>query len=618
MTARMHLPRLLAAGAAAAAATAALGSCLSVPGGPAPMCHSDNDCDRAHGELCEEGVCWGNPPPGPFAAMISPPSSRQDLVASEIPQLVIPDHGWVGDLTLEVPVLMSGKLVQFCPPPLAGCDPTPLAGTVTVSRPPQFRGGPGFKATLNVAAGGSFAMPVRRTQPGDDPYTVTLVPDATRQVTGRSAAEIVPPRRMQIAISDNLATQAIELGGADLPTISGTLRDSSGAGIASYRVSAFGHWDPTEPVVEVSTVDYTDASGAYSVTLSDDLIGTVELVARPVAATNTGAPPTAAAIHVTGLAAAASSTRDLAMPNNLGKPTTLTLQVQGLDDQTGTIVPVSAAQVSLNGALGDSLTSFTVTDTEVANTSGQVTMKLLDGDGLAASYRLSVTPPAGANLGGIIFDQKLSSFSMLPQVRLPPRIALRGNVVYGGKPLGNATITAQPSLRFLWTLDPDTQVFVASIPPSTFTTPTNGGDFVLRVDPFVLRGDGMNIDQIWGYYDIVIEPAAGTRAPSFVVREFPIMRNAALNPLTITYPFTLPDGMAPNIYVPDGAFIHGRATSPDGHPVEGAEVRVYEVSTQLTLCSQVDHAPASCPIPAALQARNTSDDEGTVRLALPR
>jgi hypothetical protein len=573
------------------------------------MCHSDNDCDRSHGELCEEGVCWGNPPAGPYAAVVSPPSARQDLVAREIPQLGIPDDGWVGDFTLEVPVLLSGKLVAFCPPPLVDCDPTPLAGTVTVSRPPQFRGGPGFKATLNVAAGGSFTMPVRRTRSGDDLYTVTLVPDTTRQLTGRSAAEIVPPRRMQVSVSDNLATQAIQLGGADLPTISGTLRDSSGVGLANYRVSAFGHWDPTEPVVEVSTVDYTDASGAYSVTLSDELIDTVELVARPVPATSNGPPPTAAAVHVTGLLATTSSTRDLALPNNLGKPTTLTLQIKGVDEQTGTIRSVSAAQVSLTGTLIESLTAFTVSDTEVADGDGLVTMRLLDGDGLAASYHLSVTPPAGANAGGVIFDQMLSSFPTLPLVRLPPRIALRGNVVYGGKPLGNATVTARPSLRFLWSL-PTAQVFVASIPPSTATTPTNGGDFVLRVDP--------SVEQTWGYYDLVIEPAAGTRAPSFVVREFPIPRQDALDPVTITYPFSLPDGTPRNIYVPDAAFIHGRAASPDGHLVEGAEVRVYEVSTQLTLCSEVDHAPASCPIPAALQARNTSDSEGIVRLALPR
>jgi hypothetical protein len=199
---------------------------------------------------------------------------------------------------------------------------------------------------------------------------------------------------------------------------------------------------------------------------------------------------------------------------------------------------------------------------------------------------------------------------MLPVVRLPPRLALSGNVVYGGKPLANATITARPSLRFLWSLKAAAQVFVASIPPATYTTPTSGGDFVLRVDPIV--------DSAPGYYDLVIEPAAGTRAPSFVVPEFPIPQTTALAPVTITYPFHLADGMAPGIYLPDAAFIHGRVASPDGRAVEGAEVRVYEISTQLNLCSEVDHAPASCPIPAALQARNTSDPEGTVRLALPR
>lgn len=597
--------RLLAA--AAAASTAALGGCLSAPEGIAPMCHTDTDCDQSHGEVCEEGVCWGDPPPGPFAAVVSPPSTRQDLVAREIPQLAIPDSGLLGDLALEAPVLLSGKLVAFCPPPLVTCDPTPLAGTVTVSRPPQFHGGPGVRTAVNVAAGGSFAISLRRTQPGDDPYTVTMVPDATRLVTGRSAAEIVPPRRMQIAVSDNLSTQAFELGGANLPAISGTLRDSSGAGIANYRISAFGHWDPTEPAVEVSTVDYTDATGAYSVTLSDELTGTVDLVARPVSATSTGAPPTAALIHVSGLDATMSSSRDIVMPNNLGKPTTQALQIQGLD-KDGTITPVSGAQVSITGSLTDSLTSFTVTDTEIADASGRVMLKILDGDSLMTSYRVSITPPAGADLGGVIFDQKLSSFPMLPQVRLPPRLALRGKLFYGGKPLGNATVTARPSLRFLWALDATAQVFVASIPPATFTTPSNGGDFVLKVDP--------NVAQIWGYYDLVIEPATGTRAPSFVVPEFAIPRNSALAPVTVTYSLPEPTAIS-GIYLPDAAFIRGRITGPDGQAVEGGELKVYQVSTQLTLCSEVAHAPASCPIPAALQARNTSDAQGIVRLALP-
>jgi hypothetical protein len=42
------------------------------------------------------------------------------------------------------------------------------------------------------------------------------------------------------------------------------------------------------------------------------------------------------------------------------------------------------------------------------------------------------------------------------------------------------------------------------------------------------------------------------------------------------------------------------------------------VANEVRLCSEVAHAPASCPIPAQLQGRNTSDPAGMVRLALPR
>ena len=494
------------------------------------MCHSSSDCDDSHGEVCEEGVCWGNPPPGPFAAVVTPPSMREDLVATEIAMLAIPVDGRIADITLEAPVLLSGKLVAFCPPPLVTCDPTPLAGTVTVARPSQFHGGPGFKAAVNVAAGDAFALPVRRTRQGDDPYTVTIIPDATRQVTGRSAAEIVPPRRMQVPVTDNLGSQAIELGGADLPTISGTLHDSLGRGVPNYRISAVGHWDPTEPAIEVSTIDYTDASGAYSVTLSDQLVGTVDLIARPVAATAGGPPPTAAAMRVGGLDATASSTHDIAVPSNLGNPVALALQVQGLND-SGTVAPVGAAQVTVTGTLSDSLTSFTVSDTEIADGNGKVTLKLLDGDGFTGAYRMSVTPPVGSSLA-VLFDQKLSLQSPAP-VRLGARLALRGKVFTGDKPLASAAITARPSLRFLWALDAASQVFVSSIAPATAVT-ADSGEFLLWVDP--------NVAQIWGYYDLVIEPAAGTRVPRFVVPEFAIPRNTTLDPVTVAY--AVPDTAA--------------------------------------------------------------------------
>jgi hypothetical protein len=576
---------------------AGLAGCISVPEGVAPMCHSTNDCDRSHGEVCEEGVCWGDPPPGPFAAVVSPPSSRPDLVSRELPQLTIPDYGWMGDLVLEAPVLLSGKLVAFCPPPLI-CDPTPLAGTVTVTRPSQFHGGPGFRAIANVASGASFAIPVRRSQPNDDEYTVTITPDATPQATGPSPAQLVPPRRLHVSVVDNTTAQEIDLGGADLPQVTGHLLDSAGRGLTGYRVSALGHWDLAEAPSEVSSIDITDASGAYAITLSDELVGPVELIARPVAARAGDPAPVAPTIHVVNVDSAASSVHDARLPSNLGNPTPVTLQIQGVDEG-GTTVNVTGAQVSVTGVTTTtgSLTSFTMSDVEVSGPSGQVTLQLLDGDGISGSYRMSITPPAGSS-SAVMFDQKLT-LGMAPQVRLGSRLKLAG-VLLGtdGKPLGNAAVTVRPSLRFLWTLDAAPQAFVSATPVATTITHPGDGGFNLWVDP--------NISDVYGHYDIVFEPPVDSRAPTFVLADYAIEKFGSLKIANVS-----------TVQLPDPAFVHGRITGPDGKSVEDAELKVYVVQTQLTLCSQVQHAPSSCPIPAQLRARNTSDGDGTVRLLLP-
>jgi hypothetical protein len=587
----------LAAGLAAVLAGAAAG-CLSVPEGPAPMCHTNNDCDRSHGEVCEEGICWGNPPPGPFAGVLSPPSMHQDLVSREIPQVAIPDFGWMGDLALEAPVLLSGKIVPFCPSALAACDQTPLAGTVSVSRRSRFQGGTGFRLVVDVAAGNSFAIPVPLTHMDDPQYTVTILPQSSQEPNTHAPAELVPPLRMQVAVTDNTNAQAITLGGAGLPTITGTLKDSLGRALGGYRVVALGRWDLTEPVTEVSTVAYTDnLTGGYTVTLSDDLAGPVELIARP---TSGVVGPT---VHVANLDSTRSTAKDIIKPGNLGGSVELDILVQGLD-ASGTISPVSGAQVSVAGTTPTSqLTTFTMSDQRVTNDRGIVALHLLNGDGIAGSYRLAITPPASSPLG-VVFDQKLPSLAgvtgyNLPAIRVAARVALRGKLLDADdNPLGNAVVTARPSLRFLWTLDAAPQAFVAAIPAATAISEPNG-DYVVWVDPNV-----PNVSESWGSYDLLIEPATSARAPTQVVPEVGI-RGGPLDAITV-----------PDVHLPRPAFVHGRITGPNGKSVEGAELKLYLVSTQLTLCSEVAHAPPTCPIPARIQARNTSDDEGTVRLIL--
>jgi hypothetical protein len=129
------------------------------------------------------------------------------------------------------------------------------------------------------------------------------------------------------------------------------------------------------------------------------------------------------------------------------------------------------------------------------------------------------------------------------------------------------------------------------------TLPT--GEFVVWVDA--------NVAQVSGSYDLLIEPPATAQAPTYVKTE--VETQGGTTTATV---------LVGEIALPDAAFVHGRVTGPDGDSVENAELKLYLPSTELALCSEVAHAPMSCPIPAQLQGRNTSDAKGTVRLALPR
>jgi hypothetical protein len=264
----------------------------------------------------------------------------------------------------------------------------------------------------------------------------------------------------------------------------------------------------------------------------------------------------------------------------------------------GAVVSVTGSFTNLNTA-----TSFVVSDEKVTNKDGDVVLSVLDGSAIAGSYRLSIMPPASSNLG-VVFDQRLL-LGGAPDRRLPSRIALRGRILdRGGKPVPNVAVSARPSLRFLWTLEAQPQTFVAAIPTPTAVTPdTTSGDgagvFVLWVDA--------NVASVWGHYDVLIEPPMTARMPTFVKADIDVRDGMAADSVGLG-----------DITVPDAAYIHGRITGANGQPVDGAELKLYVVSNAITLCSEVAHAPMSCPIPAELRSRNTSDSDGIVRLTLPR
>src|SRR5690606_14469465 len=117
-----------------------LAGCLEVPAGPGQECRVDADCDA--GEGCGEGLCWGAPPAGVFAATLSAPAKREDLIATELALLELPADGWLGDVQLEAPVTISGRVEAYCPSANQSCSTLSIGAEVRVTRPARFPGGP--------------------------------------------------------------------------------------------------------------------------------------------------------------------------------------------------------------------------------------------------------------------------------------------------------------------------------------------------------------------------------------------------------------------------------------------------------------------------------------------
>jgi len=455
-----------------------LSACLSVPHELAPECSVTADCDQANGEICDDGTCWGNPPTGVFAAVLSPPSERKNLATRELPELMIHPDGWIDEIRLDKPLLYSAQLV--CEAPLV-CDDSALGATITVTRPSTFPGGPGFKAVVTTDGADPFQLAVPST-PGE--YTITVMPSGRDEPGGETTpAQLMPPLRTTLAISSNQSNQRLVVGRVGLPTVTGTITNDEGDPQSNYRVVALGRWDATSAPIEVSTVDYTGTDGQFSIQLSANLVGNVELVARP---TVTMVRPT---LYAGGISGATGTTAiPLVWPAEAGGGTTIEFDVKGVDG-SGETIAVAGARVVVSAKivttpLGLAASSLAASYSAEATTGedGRVSLPVLDGAAFAASYRVSIVPPASSTMGAL-YDQPLSIVQPILAKRLPTRLALRGVVQdVEGKPLGDVSVTARPSLRFVWSLDPDSQAFLTTIPPPTTTTP-NTGEFLLWVDP---------------------------------------------------------------------------------------------------------------------------------------
>lgn len=574
--------------------------CLEVPRGPGTECSVDSDCDTAGGEVCNEGLCYGNPPTGQFAATLVAPIEREELTSTEIPNLILPPDGQLEDLQLEAPVTFSGRVEAFCGG--SNCTTASIAAEIRLTRPSRFPGGPTLRLSAQSKAGvargsDSFSIQIPRTHDGDKPWTVTIDPsgggDRPAGNGSTEPAELVPPKRIELVATGNLEHQTYTLGGGTNATISGVLKDSLGSYLTDYRVVALGRWDLSSAMTEVSTVDYV-TNGQYSLMLSDGVLGPIQIVARPYNP-NVVAPE----LHVSAIPPV-SQQRNLAQPTGLGNRRELSFSVKGLAGD-GQVKPVSGARVIVTGwqeAAFSGAASAYVRVEAITDDTGVAKVSLLDGMQLEASYRMRIVPPASSNLG-VVYDAMVSPDSNTMLVQLPSRVGLRGRVLdIAGQPLADVSVTARRSLRFLWSLDLADQSFLDEIPASTTITPDNG-DFIVWVDPALADA--------WGGYDVTFQTPKGSASPNWLIPDLEIPRLASQTTVQLG-----------DVTIPDAAYIRAKIVDLAGNPVEGTALRIYQLPTDNLLCMQASHAPEDCHIDARVLADGESDQRGIVRLDLAR
>ncbi|HEY5921965.1 MAG TPA: hypothetical protein VIV11_09865, partial [Kofleriaceae bacterium] len=560
---------------------------------------ADSDCNTAAGEECFEGLCYGDPPLGVYAAALSSPVTREDLIATELPILMLPRNGDLGPLALEAPITFSGRVEASCGTMQMNCSTMSIGGQVRITRPSRIPGGPALRLVAisksDVPRGtDSFSIHLPPMHPGDPPYTITIDPEGGGDMPpthgSKDPAQIVPPKRFVLDETSAFEHQTYTLG-TNPVTISGALKDGLGATLTKYRVAALGRWDANAAPTEVSSVHYS-TDGTYSIAISEGVVGAVELVARPYDSLVVAPELRVGAVDVY------TQTKNIYQPTGLGTRVDVSIPIEALSGDGG-VKPVSGARVVITGSIEsgfpNDVRAVMIAETTTGD-DGHARLSLLDGDALLSTYQLRVVPP-GSSSAGIIFNEPFA----LPvgKVRLPQRVAIRGKLVdTAGEPLADVSVTARRSLRFLWSLDGTDQPFLDEIPAATAITPETG-DFVIWLDPAV--------GTTWGHYDLFFETPDHSAAPNWLISDLEIPRIPGQMTIDLE-----------DVTIPDAAYLHGSVVDPNGGPVDGSELRIFRLSDNESVCREAANAPLECSDDARVMGHGESDDAGIVRLTLPR
>ena len=558
-------------------------------------CDDTSDCNSGAGEVCDDGVCWGDPPPAQYAFVVGPPGERYDLVPTELTDVTIRADGLISDLVVAPAVTLHGRIEAECDGCRAGAS---IAATIHVRRAARFPGGPEYLSTTDSAAldaaGDSFAIPVPPIGELDPLYQVTILPSETEALfpDGPSPASVVPPLRMTVSLDELGYGLDVMMNADSVRTVAGQIVDSVGQGIPNMRVSALGRVDPLRPLERVSTIATTNEEGWFALLLGEDSLDVVDVVATPPA----GAVAPTLLAHDYFIGASQAEPLTMRMPNYPGAAH-ISVPVAYVDTN-GTGNDVAGARVQLWTRIQD------ITDPSVeaifqvdgfTDESGRFEADVIAGTGSdPREYEARVVPPAAA-IAATTLDviEVGESNAVLDTIELSQRSTLTGVLVDAqGKTIDGVTVSAVPSLYFLWSLEEDAQQRLTEREaPSNVTTPD--GTFTIWVDPAVAG--------LPASYDLDCEPTEYSGVPRWTAAA---IDGSASTDLGI-------------VQLPDGAFVRGTVTDAQGMALPDAVVRVYEISSDFGVCI-AENAPLNCQPPAILRASGRTDADGEVRLVLPR
>ncbi len=591
---------------AAALLAVALAACIDAPApGAPPACASVADCNGAAGEVCEEGVCWGDPPAGAYSAILSPDSG--DLAArTELATLGFSANGWMTEdldgasrLTLASTVRVRGAITAPCPAELLDCDITfTVPATVRFSRTSAIDDRRVvFEATT---AGTDYQVTLPRPT-GLVTYQVTIAPSDVPLGAGRpSPAELIAPRRFDVVLDpasgDDVRLNLVLADAANQRLITGTLVRPPPATVVGWRVQAEAPSamtnDESWGFERVSNLGRVDAAGGYRLWVPTDR-GPLDLVVSPPATNGTPEVP-APGLRRRGLVLDQLLTLPpLTLPPR-GAVTAVSVTVTGTSGG-GAVEAVDGARVvaRMDQELAPDL--FLVHRVIAATSEGGVAALALwaPAGGMVRmhTYAIDVLPGSGSEQASHFGWPLELSADPAPTVAIPldRRDSIRGSVVdEHGVGVAGASVTATLSLGIRCDLSGPERTLVRALPSLSATTAPDGG-FVLWVDP-TLGARGLR-------YDVRVEPPPDS-APAW------------------TYDDVAPGGDVHPWQLPEAAHVRGLVVLADGRPAGNTLVQLYE---------RVE-APAACMTPsganplsaAEIRAVGRADADGLVRLVLPR